>query len=419
MSANIKLNNIIASAIKGGVSKLLNTALSWTFSNKGYSDDGLKSLDKVPLTDEPTRLVDSYCADFNGTSSIITFSSLLDSDESFSVSVSIDITELTTTQHVVWSQQTSTGGTGAGAGLRVRNDGSANFYIYNGAGDVIIISAPASTLTREHTVLCEYNKATTTGTIYVDGVSKGSDTVSGFSAAGAQSFYLGRLSYTATWYYTGKMWDLSVVFNSSNLVEAPLQGSTYDVSGNDNHGTPTDITYDRQDYYHYNIKYGCDIYLDDATSTDYIYVPYVDGSPVVTSISGYTKQSSNPAGYWHNGSETKFIVGATTYDTGDEAWNVDALVQAADVDHILHSSTTAYGIPIAYSDLVAEQGNYLYFNVQEDYEHKDLILFSSPYPEGMQAVAVHKYVKNGDNLTVDINGEYIFDLNNYPIWSDE
>ena len=414
MSANIKLNNIIASAIKGGLSKLLNTALSWTLSNKGYSDDNLESLDKVPLTDEPTRLVDSFCADFNGSSSYISVSPItFDYSSNWTLCFSWKADG-------VANEKVLFGSSVSGTYYFVRLSAAANAIEFFEGTTLQTCSFGANTFVNGEIYDVEVSYSTTTGKItssVTGGFTASADTAdvrTGWGATWSLSFDIIGKRGNNDRYMDGLVYNLY-----GDDFNYPLQGSTYDVSGSGNHGTPTNITYDRQDFFNYNIKYGCDIYLDDATSTDYIYVPYVDDSPVVTSISGYTKQSSNPSGFWHNGSETKFIVGATTYDTGDEAWNVDALVQAADVDHILHSATTAYGIPIAYGDLVAEQGNYLYFNVQEDYEHKDLILFSSPYPAGMQAVAVHKYVKNGDNLAVDIDGEYIFDLNNYPIWSDE
>ncbi|HQM83916.1 MAG TPA: hypothetical protein PLD55_04450, partial [bacterium] len=48
--------------------------------------------------------------------------------------------------------------------------------------------------------------------------------------------------------------------------------------------------------YSYNLNNGFDRYTDDATGLITRDVPYIDGVPVVSSITGYTKQSSHPAG---------------------------------------------------------------------------------------------------------------------------
>jgi len=90
----------------------------------------------------------------------------------------------------------------------------------------------------------------------------------------------------------------SVTVNSTLLANRPYQGSIYDVSGNSNDATivGTVDLYERQDEFHYNIVNGFDKYVDDATGLVYIYVPYVSGFPVVSSVSGYTKVTENPAG---------------------------------------------------------------------------------------------------------------------------
>jgi len=217
---------------------------------------------------------------------------------------------------------------------------------------------------------------------------------------------------------------LEPVFSAITIPETydvsyPLQNSCYDVSGNANHGTPTDITWGVQDSFHRNITKGFDRYLDDATSLVEIDVPYVSGVPVVSSVASYTKQSSHPAKEgWHNGAETKWVLGATTWNSTDSAWNVDAAVQVVDTEHILHSASTNYGIAQSYDDMVAEQGEYLFMDVSTANQYKNVLLYISKQT-GTISIGIHKFVENRENLLTDLNGEYVYDLNNYPVWGDE
>ena len=59
--------------------------------------------------------------------------------------------------------------------------------------------------------------------------------------------------------------------------------------------------WDKQNEFHWNLTKGFDLYTDDATGLIEIKVP-IGTNPV---IAGYTKQSSHPAGKWHNGAETQ------------------------------------------------------------------------------------------------------------------
>lgn len=82
----------------------------------------------------------------------------------------------------------------------------------------------------------------------------------------------------------------------------------YDVSGEGDHGTWTNVTlgtfWTKQNTYHRNIVSGFSRY-DHATDPD-ILVPYLaSGTPLsISTPSGYTKISDNPAGAYHNGAET-------------------------------------------------------------------------------------------------------------------
>ena len=50
-----------------------------------------------------------------------------------------------------------------------------------------------------------------------------------------------------------KLWNVKI-----NGREYPLQGSTYDISGNGDHGVDNDMRYTTQNKYHYNAINGCD-----------------------------------------------------------------------------------------------------------------------------------------------------------------
>ena len=118
--------------------------------------------------------------------------------------------------------------------------------------------------------------------------------------------------------------------------------------------TGTVDIFETQRFFHYNIMKGFDDYTDDATELIHIYVPYVDGEPVVASIADYTKQTTNPAGTYHNSAETKVVPFTSSHDgTG---WVVPADIKAIDTDEILHNSSTGYAIPLDYDDLATLDG---------------------------------------------------------------
>lgn len=108
---------------------------------------------------------------------------------------------------------------------------------------------------------------------------------------------------------SGTAYSSSDVFAHFPIAEG-YGTSLYDVSGNDNHGTATNITEStfwgtKQDVYPYNITSGFEEYDDDATGNNIIRVPYkTDGTQITPTISGYTKNQNNPAGEFHNQAES-------------------------------------------------------------------------------------------------------------------
>jgi len=419
--------NTIFSSLRGGAASIINSALSWTFSSKGFSTDELSSLDRNTATIEDSRLVESACADFNGSSSYINYGDVNDlGSGNFSIYFLGNIKSVNTG---IISKEL-----GAGNNryyVYADASGKLSVFLKDSASTTVGGAFPTSIDIRNnwHIMGIEIDRTSNTVEGYIDGVSVGTidistlvglessyDFVIGARAEGTAVFSDEEISWLGS---VGRLLTSSERNNIQNEASifdffTVLQRSTYDISGNDNHGTPSNVTWGTQDSYHYNIIYGFDKYTDDATGLIEVLVPYVDGSPVVSSIASYTKQSSHPADYWNNGCETKRILGATTFDgTG---WGVDALVKTADTEEILHNNATGYGKALGYDDDKAEQGEYLFMNVATENQHKDLLLYSTPQT-GTTAIAIHKFIGNGNNLVTSVSGDYVFSKNNYAVWS--
>ena len=412
MSANVNLNNIIAASRGGGASQVVGSALSWTFSNKGYSTDELSSLDKNITTIENTRLVESYCACGNGTSAVIQLPKLISNFNSFELSFDCVPQAYAGSISTFFSQ----GNTGNATPwfYVARRDGFIRTSLRDDAGDIVFVDI----IDAEFTEGLAYNiKVIADGTnlkVYLDDVEKDSASLTALGTITTNVASFLASIRTSTQYYlvaNSCMWNFQILNGSS----FPLQKSIYDISGNGNHGTPANVVWSTQDDFPYNIKYGCDLYTDDATGLVEIYVPYVDGTPVVASIASYTKQSSHPAGTFHNGCETKWILGATTYDgTG---WGVETAVKNADTNEILHNNATGYGKALGYDDMVSIfDGDYLFCNVTTDNQYKDLLLYSvGDTPTFQGSISLMNYIGQGANILTDENGEYLFDENGYAI----
>ena len=100
----------------------------------------------------------------------------------------------------------------------------------------------------------------------------------------------------------GSIKDVELKYDDVTVAKYPLEGHVYDTSGNGYHLTNegvdlTAVANDRTDgLYSSLLREGFDLYTDDATVLIDYYVPYMSpGVPVVSSVSGYTKQSERPA----------------------------------------------------------------------------------------------------------------------------
>jgi len=438
--------NTIYRRSSSAIGRLLKSALSWTFSNLGFSTDELTSLDKNTATLEPARLVNSYC--YNPNSSdwyTIDDTSKFDLktyDLELRVNVRFPVGWTANSYRVITGKMVIGAGTNDGKwGLLSDQDLNGIVFAFQPMGESAIITPTipeasfADGLFHEIYVILDRSGNLD---IFLDDVQVGSsidvsthstnDLVNNTTSLAIGATDAGSIQVPSkcdiynTYIKMTDPSDDSIKQESRYTLAEGSVKYAYDVIGGEHlvvsaSGTGLGL-YNTQDDFNYNEIYGADRYTDDATGLLEIYVPYVAGVPVVASIVSYTKQSSHPAGTYNNGVETKWILGATTFDTGDQAWNVDALVQAADTEHILHDVTTSYGIAQSYDDMIAERGNYLFIDVSTEYQYKNMLLFTTP-PEGLQAVGIHRYVNNGDNLITDVNGDYVYDLNNYPVWSSE
>lgn len=194
-------------------------------------------------------------------------------------------------------------------------------------------------------------------------------TVSSFSASSLQ---LGR---DAANY--GNIRLANVKFNDGALAYYPLAegagAKVFDVSGNAKHGTMTNFTLSnawgtKQDVYHYNIKNGFEHYDDDATGLDILRVPYKsDGTQITPTISGYTKNSNNPSGNYHNDSESVL-----------QAPNCPAMQIANDNEgnnFLFDASDVVKDITYALIDDNINSSGYFFADISETNQKKNLLIF--------------------------------------------
>lgn len=186
---------------------------------------------------------------------------------------------------------------------------------------------------------------------------------------------------------TTKYWNVKITIGST-VIHYPLQGSGFDIAGGGYHLTNTnaDLLASQDDYF-YNENEGFDLYLDDATSTDYVYVPYVSGVPVVASIAGYTKQSEHPAGYWSNNSECWVAMTDPIFDKSDA--NIWSAAIRASVYYDSSNPTWWHSSELNTAVIMAE--------IQDAYAHRVFI-----------ADNITSFVKDGNDYAVDGDGRFVF-----------
>jgi len=115
----------------------------------------------------------------------------------------------------LWSKQGSTSATGTGVGL-VRSDGNTwQIYFYDGAGNRYLPGIALSTVGKWEHIVVTFDATATTFKTYYNGEVKTTKTdLVGFTPATAQSFIIGKLSYSDVWYFNGDI-PLVAIYNSA------------------------------------------------------------------------------------------------------------------------------------------------------------------------------------------------------------
>lgn len=446
MIGNANANGTPFDKAAGGIPPLASNLISWNFKQGfGAAIDDLSSKDYINDSDEPARFVSSYCLALVGdaSSSIIyrppaSFDSLL--GKSWTVEF-----EYVHTADVG----------GAGYVLSCCTDGTFSTFshgIYVGGNvvgtrkfgyfDGVTVHNCTTTLTLGATYKLKLVAVNQIGdptkndlSFYINGSLV--NTITGASAKDMKYIEsIGGRTSSLSNSGVGLLWSMKF-YDANNVLKVwyPFQHSGYDVTGNGHHssriGLLTTAHY-TQDTLHYNLTYGCDIYsLDSAPTTRArdIYVPYVSGSPVVPSITGYTKYKTCPAGYWHNGCETKIVVGTngTKDANGWQAWTdarfttgafktnagVIKTVAQADPNEILISRTTA---PIGYCKEInlntadpVQTGYYIIFDNTEPTKIKNFLWWSGDgEPTNDASANALKFVRKTDFMLSD-EGAYLTD----------
>jgi len=172
----------------------------------------------------------------------------------------------------------------------------------------------------------------------------------------------------------------------------------YDKSGNDNHGTITNATLSTfwsndatGKVKPSNLSDGFDLWTLDSDPTKILRVPFdVNGDSIKTrgdTITGYTWQSRNIAGNYHNNSENTI-----------KEYVAPALISSDVTRGYLYSSEVPQ--EIAYSDLKGDvdSEHKIFCNIATDNERKDFLVYSSAQT-GAQLNIIRRY--NNINLWVD------------------
>jgi len=385
----------------------------------------LSSLDKT-TNDLDANLVSSYCAQNDGSTGYIDCGAIETCESGCSsFEVSMLVVGLTGTDIALCGEY-DTGGDKRGwyvyvgpSYLRLalgKSDGTFNQYC-----DFVY---PDPTDIENQILKFTFNESGLDGIVkcYLDDVQIGSAQ----TVTGQNKIYSNGANFALYCFFIGGAAFFSSINQAAlakvkvnNSIYLPLQGSTYDISGNENHGTVNGSVAlnATQDIYHWNITKGYSRYSD---GTDNLFVPYdMNRQPLsITPPAGFSLVQECLAGYWHNGAETKLVLGAT-YNATTGNWETEASVIAADTEGHLHNTSTGFALELGYDDLVAVfTGDYLFCDVQTDYQYKNLLLYSTAPTYG-DSVSVHKYIRYTDFVTNDDDGSLVFDADGFIVTDDE
>ncbi len=408
----------ILGADKTGNPPLYDNLLSWTF-NLPFNSDGLSANDKTN-NDFDAKFVESFCVSLPGN-----FLNEINYGNNYSVG---------TNSHTIsaWIKpRTFT----LSQGVISKRKGAVSeycLYVHNGVlgvydGNNVYNSTAPISLNTWQQVAYTYDYGTKKIRFFLNGSFVDELTlVQGFATT--SPFFM-RIGSADTGGYTFDGCISSVRIMTSKLSDADIatlytnpyqtfasdlgnfvfQGSTFDLVRKVAATSVTNATFVQDnDILHYNLLNGFDKYSKDGSSpVEYLYVPYVGGVPIVTSVTGYTKVSSHPAGRWHNGAETKIMIGAGAFDgTG---YPCNATIKAADAKAILHTAATGYCKSVDLNTFAQDfDEDYLFLNKLDPLKKKDLLLYDIA-PDYGDLVAIINYIKDTSDFM--IFEDYFFDTN--------
>jgi len=345
-------------------------------SNKKYVDDTV-----LPVSESVTK-TGSNCLTFNGTNNYISATSaafdIKDvSAKPFEISFSayIDSTTVPSSDNVYFvsigevSQNTIMFGlTDDGGDTLVRILGSTT-----GSGWTILEAGSTPITDGIHDFV--YSRDVSGNyLVTVDGVTHLSFTNTGDLFVSNNVMKIGTTYNAASDFYGGIFYDFDFKVNGSSVVKYPLaegEGKiTYDVSGNDNHGTIegtlTNVWDNTQDEFHYNNDYGCSKAMKFNGTNNYISV--TDNAFNVSDVSATPFEirfSVNLTEDVLAGSLTSLVtIGTTDYNTlhiGVESTNKIRVIYSIDgLAWTIQLSSTA--LSSGWNDIVITRdisGNYL------------------------------------------------------------
>ena len=314
-------------------------------------------LDQVGLVNLNADFVESNCGDFDGTDDYGDVGGNVNFTGAFDFRVQFNADDLSGTPAFF-------GGSGAD-NVIINASGTIRTRIDNTYYDISGITISTGTDYKLRVV----RDASDNLTYHVNDVEY--NTIA--SASGTFTFrYIGSRDGTSQ-FFDGCLWDLRLQGEFVTTRHYPMAEGNgtvlYDAGTAADHATLTNITEstfwgNSQDVYHYNIVNGFEHYDDDATGLVVIRVPYTSaGGQITPTISGYTKNTNNPAGAWHNDAETKLQMSAVAPSLKDAAfWYTGATREKR-----------------GYSDIVANyaSGDVTFADVSVTNKKKNLVTYDS------------------------------------------
>ena len=237
----LRVNSVSTTSLVGPLKPGLS---DWFFNKKNnFTTDGLEV---VNVKGDNARVKCSYCVESDGSTGYIELDpSLITLQKDFKISLSVLASTSNTTNFISFYEGTKL------VLFRKLSGDTFNFYVRDASGESVntSISCDSGVWNRFEV---SWDSSTKTATI-TDGTNTDTSTNSNITFGG---FSEGELCRWHSAYGATKQCDVVVTCDGSEVLNLPLQGSCYDVSGNGNHGTNHGCTWAVQDQYHYNLLKG-------------------------------------------------------------------------------------------------------------------------------------------------------------------